>query len=83
MAILDIELSYFKENLDEWLKYYEGQHALIKENKLIKTFTTFDEAYDEGVRRFGRLPFLVKEIVKNEPPYGMPALTLGLIRAHS
>ncbi|MCG6553077.1 MAG: hypothetical protein L7F77_12190 [Candidatus Magnetominusculus sp. LBB02] len=81
--MLDTELKYFKENLEEWLKYYEGQYALVKDDKLIKTFTTFEEAYDDGVKRFGRLSFLVKQIVKQEISYVLPALTLGLIRAHS
>ncbi|MBF0567514.1 MAG: hypothetical protein HQK95_01470 [Nitrospirae bacterium] len=83
MAMLDCELIYFKENLEEWLKYYEGKHALVKDNQLINTFTTFEEAYDEGVKRFGRQSFLVRQIVKQEIPYVLPALTLGLIRAHS
>ena len=58
-----------------------GKFALICGEKLVGTFTTFDEAYGEGVRQFGDKEFLVRMIVKNPPPENFPSLMFGLTRA--
>lgn len=72
------ELTYFEERKKELLRLYQGQFALIKNQELVGTFTKEDEAYQEGVRKFGNTPFLIRRIVEQEPPAAHPALTLGL-----
>lgn len=74
------ELHFFEKNKEEYLKYYEGQFVLIKGKKLIGSFTTEEEAYKVGVERFGNTPFLIKQVVKQEPINAIPALMLGLVR---
>lgn len=49
---------------------------------LLGTFDTAEAAYVEGVHRFGNTPFLIKEILPEEPVAHLPALSLGLLRAH-
>jgi hypothetical protein len=65
---LKTELNFFNSKKAEWLLVYEDKYALIKGQVLVETFTTLDEAYVAGVMKFGTDPFLVKQIVKNEPP---------------
>ncbi|MBM4276334.1 MAG: hypothetical protein FJ130_00425 [Deltaproteobacteria bacterium] len=80
--ILKEELEYFNSMLDQWLQVYEGKFALIKDHKLVDTFTTFEEAYKKTVELFGNSPVLIKKITKVDQPERIPALTLGLIRAY-
>ncbi len=82
MTELDTELEFFNKNKDEYLKYYRDKYALIKGEELINTFTTEEEAYNEGIDRFGNVPFLIKQITDVEFVHMFPALTLGLIHAH-
>ena len=69
------ETTYFLKILDDLLaKKHGGKFALIYGESLVGTFTTFDEAYGEGVRKFGDKEFLVKQIIKNPPPENFPSL---------
>ena len=47
----------------------KGQWALIRDKELVGTFPTFESAAKEAVRRFGRGPYLIREI-------GAPDVTL-------
>ena len=76
------ELDYFEKVKANLLKTHKGQFALIKAEELIGTFTARDEAYREGVRRFGKEPFLIKPIVEAEEEQKIPALSANLIHAN-
>ena len=75
------ELEFFQEHRAEWLEHYESKFVLVRNKKMIDTFTTMKEAFNEGVKRFGAKPFLIKQILKDEPTQEIPALTLGLLNA--
>ena len=81
LSKLTTELKFFNAKKDEWLKHYENKFALIKGEKLCNTFTTIEEAYQEGVMLFGLEPFLVKQIVREEPTEELPALFANAINA--
>ena len=51
------------------------------ENFLVGTFDTPANAYEEGIRRFGREAFLIKRISEQEEVYRNKALFLGLTNA--
>jgi len=76
------ELQYFKTIKGDLLKTNKGQFALIKGEDLLGAFTTMEEAYKEGVARFGTEPFLIKQIVEVEEEQKIPALTVHLINAN-
>jgi len=78
---LEKELKYFESIKSELLKYHEGKYALIKDEKLIDTFTKMEEAYENGVKNFGAEPFLIKKITKEEVPESIPSLMTGAISA--
>lgn len=60
------ELETFKKSRNKLLAEAKGQYALIKEDKIIGTFSSFDDALAEGYKKFGNKPFLVKEITDIE-----------------
>jgi hypothetical protein len=81
-AELDTELRFFEKNRAEWLKRAPGKWALVKGEALVGTFDTAENAYIEGVRRFGNVTFLVKQILASDPVESSPALMLGVLNAH-
>ena len=80
--ILHVELAYFQQRRGHLLAEHHGKYALVKGKKLVGTFDTHEAAYENGVNRFGNVPFLIKEIREHDEVVRLPALSLGLLRAH-
>lgn len=78
---LERELRYYESIRNELLRNHEWKFALIMGESLVGTFDGAENAYAEGVKRFGTEPFLVKQILKEEPVESIPALTVGLMNA--
>jgi len=81
MDPLKNELSYFNAHREEWLLHYQGKVVLIKDNELSGVYDSEMEAYQEGVKKFGNVPFLIRRVFKNDTIEAIPALNLGIIRA--
>lgn len=81
--VLEQELTYFEAMRDEWLRHYEGQVALVKGEELHGTFTTSAEAFEAGVHLFGTQAFLIKKLEVDGQVVQYPALSVGMISAHS
>ena len=80
--VLETEIAYYNERKPDLVEHYLGQFVLIRERELAGSFTTFDEAYAEGVKRYGNVPMLIRRVQKDEPVDHIPALSLGLTRVH-
>jgi hypothetical protein len=42
--------AWFEKNLPELVKSYEDKYVVIKEEKLLSAYETFDEAFNETVK---------------------------------
>jgi hypothetical protein len=69
MSILAQERKLYDKLRPELEAKSKGQWALIRDSELISTFPSFELAAREAVRRFGRGPYLIREI-------GAPDVTL-------
>jgi hypothetical protein len=49
---------------------------------LVGAVDTPENAYKAGLERFGNTSFLIKQVLPQDPVAHVPALSLGLIRAH-
>ena len=78
---LEKELVTFDRLKMELLKNHKGKFALIKGDDFVGAFDTPANAYEDGVRRFGKDVFLVKRISETEEIYRNQALSLGLMNA--
>jgi len=79
---LEQELKFFSTIRQELLdQKHEGKFALIKGSELLGTYDHQEEAYAQGVAKFGCEPFLIKQVLREEPTENSPALSLGLLNA--
>jgi len=81
--MLEEELKYYSQHRSEFLPKYEWKYLLIKGSDLLGAFDNAQDAYQEGLRRFGNVPFLIKQVLREERVEQIPALSLGLINASS
>ena len=79
--MLTEEIRFFEDNFETLSQEFSGKAVLIKDQKVVDSFPTEIEAYNEGVRRFGNVEFLVRTVDGEKQQVAMPALTFGLINA--
>ena len=78
---LERELRYFGTQRCRLLAHHKDQYALIKGDELIGAYTSFEDAFEAGVAKFGNKPFLIKQVLEKDQQIQFPALTAGLITA--
>ena len=66
-VVLEVESRFYENNRAEFVEKYPNEYLLIHGERLIGHFEDMDEALDEGVRRFGSGPFLVRMSGADEP----------------
>ena len=76
MKKLEIELATFEKNRDRFVATSEGKYVLIHRREIVGFYESEWDAIDEGYRRFGNVPFLVKQITRLDLPI---VLTSNLI----
>jgi hypothetical protein len=69
-ATLERELKTYSAHLSE-LEGQAGKFVLIRDSNVEGTFDSFDDAATEAVRRFGRGPYLIRQI--GAPQQSLPA----------
>ena len=70
MANLDIELAAFKAQLFDLETQHFGQWVVFKNQERVGLFDAFEAAAAEAVKRFGRGPYLIRQI--GAPPVALP-----------
>ena len=78
--LLAAETAYFDANAEQLLLTYPNRFLLIHGAEVIGDFERHAEAVGEGVRRFGRGPFLVRRTGDQGPELTAPALALGILQ---
>ena len=66
------ELKAYEAMKETLMEHHKGKFVLIHGGDFIDAFDTFDHAAREAVRRFGRGPYLIRQ-VGFEPAMAMPA----------
>lgn len=65
--ILKKELETYEDSKASLLKSSRGKFVLIKEDKIIGIYDTYNDAIKIGIDKFGNKPYLVKRILEVEP----------------
>jgi hypothetical protein len=72
------ELHTFAAHKLELLAHAEGKFALVHDDEVVGVYDTENDAIAEGYRRFGNVPFLVKQVVQVEVPQRFVSNLLAL-----
>ncbi len=75
-ATLDRELEVFEAQKPDLLKSYPGLFVLVKGYDLLGPYPSAEAAYEDGLQRFGLEPFLVKQVLEEEPVGYVPMFSL-------
>ena len=59
---LEKNLKAFHRKKDEMERHYMGKWVLFYEGEFINSFDTLDNVASEAIRRYGRGPYLIKEV---------------------
>lgn len=62
MAEIQIEIEAFERMQVDLRARFNGRWVLIHDGQLINTFDSFELAATDAVRRFGRGPFLIRQV---------------------
>lgn len=80
--MLDAERAAYAKHAAEWTARHPGKFAVVRGESLAGVFDTIDEALAAGARSFGLQPFLVRQLGQPPEHISIPALAMGLLRAH-
>lgn len=61
-ASLRENIEAYEARQEEMEKYYMGKHVVFYNREKVDSFDTFDAAAREAIRRFGRGPYLIREV---------------------
>lgn len=68
MSVLDTELETYEKHRDRLLNTDRGKYVLIHGDEVVGAYHSKLDAINLGYRKFGNVPFLVKQIVELETP---------------
>ena len=71
---LEAEISAYEEMKQELEANHTGKWVLFHDRKLISLYGSFAAAAEDAVRRFGRGPYLIRNV--GAPPVVMPAAVM-------
>ena len=59
--------TYFKNNLPELIKRYEGKYIVLKDCRVIGSYDALDEAYKETIKKEALGTFIIQQCVPITP----------------
>ena len=74
MAELAQEIAAYDAMRGELETAHLGKWAVVRDEKLVSVYDSFEEAAADAVRQFGRGPYLIRQI--GAPPVTLPASVL-------
>jgi hypothetical protein len=71
MAEIDRDIAAYEGMREELERHNLSKWAVVHEGQLTAVYESFEQAAEEAVQRFGRGPFLIRQI--GAPPIVLPA----------
>jgi hypothetical protein len=75
---LETELALFETMKEELLEHHAGKFVLIHGQEFGGAFDSLENAYAEGIKRYGLEPFLVRPVMEQEEVQFQPRLPMGV-----
>lgn len=70
MATLKIEIEAYERMRNDLEAEHLGEWAVVRDENLVGTYETFEKAAETAVERFGRGPYLIRQV--GAPPLVLP-----------
>lgn len=70
MADLQHEIAAYQRMEPDLKARHDGRWVIVHDGELVDAFESFESAASEAVRRFGRGPFLIRQV--GAPPTTLP-----------
>ena len=77
--VLEKEQELFNQLKGDLLEHHKGKFVLIYGSSLIGIWDSQKNAYLNGIEQFGNVPFLIKQVVTEDPTEIVPALFIGVL----
>jgi hypothetical protein len=74
MTTLSSQISAYEAMRDVLESDHFGRWVVFHDGELVNTYETFEEAAEDAVSRFGRGPYLIRQV--GAPPVSLPAPAL-------
>ncbi len=71
MAEIDTEITAYEAMRERLETEHMGKWVLVRQEKLVGVFDSFDAAAEVAVRQFGSGPYLIRQV--GAPPVTLPA----------
>jgi len=68
---LEVELRAYEAHRGELEEHHRGKFVVFHGEEFVGAYDTLDAAATEAVRRFGRGPYLIRQV--GAPPIALPA----------
>jgi hypothetical protein len=75
---LDDQIDAFEVLEDRLARAHPGAWVVVRDRRLEGVFASFDEAAEDAVRRFGRGPYLIRQL--GAPRAAVPAFLVAAAR---
>ena len=63
---LEKEYQTYKANLEKLASEHLHEFVLIKNEEIVETFKSYEDALKFGLKRFGNVPFFIRKIERDE-----------------
>jgi len=70
---LEKEIAAFEAQKADLMKNHMGKFVVFKDENLISAYDTFDTAAQEAIKKFGKGPFLIRQVTELDKPMTMPS----------
>jgi hypothetical protein len=70
MQLLETDIAAFEQQKESLEEHHTGKWVIFHEGLLVGVFDDFDAAAKEAVSRFGRGPYLLRQV--GAPAFSMP-----------
>ncbi len=78
MAQLETEIAAYEKMRDGLEAKYFGKWVVVRDEKLVGAYDDFQAAALDAISKFGRGPYLIREVGKTEPVPMPASLLFGL-----
>ena len=75
MGVLDREIAVYTKMRDQLEADHFGEWAVVYQDEFVGTYENFEDAVRVAVRRFGRGPYLIREVGAGPKVIHIPALS--------